>query len=92
MKGEFLRIACSTPCLKDFIPKAKESLERMKQQGPKPGTTGNSLRKKNISSSQEFPAFLYFFLGYPKYFLRKETGRLFFKCININVGIYNICG
>ena len=44
IKGEFLRIARSTLCLRDFIPKAKELLERMKQQGSKRGTTGTSLR------------------------------------------------
>ena len=40
VKGEFLKIARSTLCLRDFIPKAKDLLERMKQQGFKRGTKG----------------------------------------------------
>ena len=35
----------STLCLSDFIPKATESLERMKQQVSKRGATDISLRK-----------------------------------------------
>ena len=44
IKGDFLRNARSTLCLRNCIPKAKELLERMKQQGSKHGTTGISLR------------------------------------------------
>ena len=45
IKDETLRLARSTLCLRDFIPKAKWLLKRMKQQGPKRGTTGTSLKK-----------------------------------------------
>ena len=34
IKGEFLRTARSTLCLREFITKAKELLERIKQQVP----------------------------------------------------------
>ena len=44
IKSEFLRIARSTLCFRDFIPKAKELLERMKQ-GSKCDATGTSLKK-----------------------------------------------
>ena len=45
MKGGFLRIDCSTLCLRNFIPKAKELLERMNQQGSKRGNTGLLLER-----------------------------------------------
>ena len=45
IKGKFLRTARSALYLRDFIPKAKELLEHMKQQGFKPGATGTSLKK-----------------------------------------------
>ena len=64
-KGDFLRIYCSALCLRDFIPKAKEIIERTKQQGFKRCTTGT------ISPSREFLTLLYFMSGPPKHFLRK---------------------
>ena len=57
VKLEFLRIACSTLCLRDFIPKAKELLERMKQQATKRGTTGTSLRKIKLAHPETFQHF-----------------------------------
>ena len=57
IKGECLRIARSTLCLRDSITKAKELLEQMKQQ---------RFKKNNISSSRDFPAFVYFMSGPPK--------------------------
>ena len=54
IKGEFLRIACSTLCLMDFIPKAKELLEHMKQQGSKHGNTSTFLRKIILAHSESF--------------------------------------
>ena len=44
-KGKFLRIVCSTLCLKDFIPKAKKVKERIKEQDPNRVTTRTSLKK-----------------------------------------------
>ena len=44
IKGEFLRITCSSQCFKDFIFKAEELLECTEQQGSKLITTGTSLR------------------------------------------------
>ena len=32
VKGDFLRIGCSTLCLRNFLPKSKELLKRMKKQ------------------------------------------------------------
>ena len=40
VKCEFLRIAFSTLWPRNFIPKAKDLVECMKQQGSKHGTTG----------------------------------------------------
>ena len=34
IKGEFLRLICSTLCLRDFISMARVLLERMKQEKP----------------------------------------------------------
>lgn len=45
IKGKFLRIACSTLCLKDFIPKAKKVKKRIKEQDPNRVTTRTSLKK-----------------------------------------------
>ena len=57
-KGDFLRISFSTLSLRDFIPKAKELLERMKQQGFKRGTTGTtSLRKIILAHPESFQHF-----------------------------------
>ena len=57
VEGEFLRTAPSTLYLRDFVNKAKELLEGMKQQGSKRGTTGTPLRKLILAhpeSSQHF--------------------------------------
>ena len=54
IKGEFLRIARSTLSLRDFIPKAKELLECMKQQGSKRGITGIPLRKIKLAHPESF--------------------------------------
>ena len=43
IKGEFLRIAGSTLCLRGFIDAGKELLERMKQQSSKRDPAGSSL-------------------------------------------------
>ena len=67
IKDEFLRIVRSTLCFRDFIPKAKELLERMKQQGSKRGTTGTSLRKIILTHPESF----HLMSGPPKYFLRR---------------------
>ena len=57
IKGAFLRIACSSQCLRDFIPKAKELLERMKQQGSKRGTRDTSLIKTILAHPKSFQHF-----------------------------------
>ena len=71
IKGEFLRIARSTLCLWGFTPKAKELLERMKQQGSKRCTTATSLRKVILAYPESFLTLLYFISGPPKHFLRR---------------------
>ena len=45
IEGEFFRIFPLTVCLRDFLPMAKELLERLKQQSFTRGTTSTSLRK-----------------------------------------------
>ena len=50
---EFLRILLSA-LPQDLITKAKELLERMKQQGSKSGTNGTSLRKIKLSHPESF--------------------------------------
>ena len=70
MKAEFLRIARPTLCLRNFIPKAKELLERIKQQVSKRGTTGTCLRKI-LAHPESFQHFCYFTSGPPKYFHRR---------------------
>ena len=58
IEGGFLRTARSNLCLRDFIPKAKELLERMKQRGSKRVTTCTSLRiiiLAHLKSFQHFP-------------------------------------
>ena len=57
IKCEFLRIARSNLYLRNFIPKAKELFERMKQHGSKHGTTGTSLRKIMIAHRESFQHF-----------------------------------
>ena len=57
IKGQFLRTARSTICLRDFVPKAKKLLGRMKQQGSKPGTTGTSIRKIILAHLESFQHF-----------------------------------
>ena len=49
--GEFLIRTSSTLYLKDLIPQAKELLERMKQEGFKRVTTGNSSKKIKLVSN-----------------------------------------
>ena len=55
--GGFLRIASSTLCLRDFISKAKELLEYMKQKASKGGNTGASLRKTILAYRESFQRF-----------------------------------
>ena len=57
IKGKFLRISGSTVCIRDFIHKAKELLEGMKQQGSKRGTTDTSLRKIILAHPESFQHF-----------------------------------
>ena len=66
IKGEFLKMSFSTLYLRDFIPKAIELLEHMKQQVSKHGVTDTSLGKIILVHPESFP----------KYFLRKFTLRL----------------
>ena len=68
IKGNFLRIACSTLYLRDFIPKAKKLLESMKQQGCKHATKGISLQK--------------IIIPHPKSFQNFSIGR-FFKSVSV---------
>ena len=53
----FLRTARSNLCLRDFIPKAKELLERMKQRGSKCVTTCTSLRIIILAHPKSFQHF-----------------------------------
>ena len=57
VKGEFLRTVCSIPCLRDFKPKTKELLERMKQQSSKRRTRRTSLRKVILTHPESFQQF-----------------------------------
>ena len=60
IKGEFLRTAPSTLCLRAFIPKAKQFLERITHQGCKrctTGTTGTSLRNIILAHLESFQNF-----------------------------------
>ena len=57
IKGELLRIACLTLYLRDFMPKVKELLERMKQQGSKCGTAGTSLKEIILAHPECFQYF-----------------------------------
>ena len=57
IKGGFLRIASSTLCLRDFISKAKDLLEHMKEQGSKSVNTGTSSRKIILAHSESFQHF-----------------------------------
>ena len=45
MVGEFLRIARSTLLFDDFLPKARELIHRLKNQGAKQHTSNRHLRK-----------------------------------------------
>ena len=56
--GEFLRIARSTLKLLDFIPKAKELINRMKKQGAGTHTSQRFLRKIIIKHPESFSQFL----------------------------------
>ena len=56
--GEFLRIARSTLRIHDFIPKAKELVERMRRQGAQIHFSKRSLRKVIINHSESFNQFL----------------------------------
>ena len=56
--GEFLRIARSTLRIHDFIPKAKELIERMMRQGAQIHFSKRSLRKVIINHSESFNQFL----------------------------------
>ena len=55
--GEFLRIGRSTLKLEDFIPKAKELLMRMKNQGSEINRTKRALRKIINSHPTAFEQF-----------------------------------
>ena len=55
IKGEFLRIACST--LRGFIRRAKELLEQMKPKGSKRSNTGTSIRKVILAHPKNFQNF-----------------------------------
>ena len=57
IKVEFLRIARSTLYFRDFAPKAKVLLKRMKQQSSKRGIRGTSLRKTILSHPESFQHF-----------------------------------
>ena len=57
IKGQFLGTVCSIICLKDFMSKAKELLERIKQQCSKRGTTGTSLIKTILAHTESFQHF-----------------------------------
>ena len=69
IKGEFLKIACSTLCLRDFSSKAKELLERIRTSW----NHGYFLTKNNIISSTKFPALLFLIAGPPEPFFRKYS-------------------
>ena len=43
VKGEFLRVVCSTLCLNNFIAKAKELLKDLQKQGFRGNKANNSL-------------------------------------------------
>ena len=57
VKDEFLRIARSTLYLRDFLPKGKSSLERLKQQGLKYNAKRNSLQKIVLTRPESFQHF-----------------------------------
>ena len=69
IKGEFLKITCSTLCLRDFSSKAKELLERIR----KSWNHGYFLTKNNIISSTKFPALLFLIAGPREPFFRKYS-------------------
>ena len=54
IKGEFLRIACSTLSLRDNIPNAKEFSKLMKKQGSKHNATISSLGKIILAHPESF--------------------------------------
>ena len=56
-KGEILKIARLTLCPRDFVLKARELFECMKQKGSKYGTTGTSLRKIILAHPESFEHF-----------------------------------
>ena len=72
VKGEFLRTVCSIPCLRDFKPKTKELLERMKQQSSKRRTRRTSLRKVILTHPESFQQFS----------LSCQASKTFFQKIN----------
>ena len=90
IKGEILRITCLTLCLRDSIPKTKELLGRMKQQGSKRGTTDTfNIVRNIISSSRKFPTRLYLMSGPLKHFLERKTVILL-KCVGIYLWVYKL--
>ena len=57
IKGDFLRISCSTLCLRYFIPNAKQLLVLIKQQDSKRCTTGTSLKMTILAYPENFQHF-----------------------------------
>ncbi len=55
--GEFLRIARSTLLIRDFTPKAKELIERMKKQGAHTHVSQRFLRKVIVNHPESFTQF-----------------------------------
>ena len=55
--GEFLRIARSTLLIRDFTPKAKELIERMKKQGAQTHVSQRFLRKVIVNHLESFNQF-----------------------------------
>ena len=55
--GEFLRIARSTLKFEDFVPKAKELIERMRKQGAETRVSQRFLRKITESHPESFSGF-----------------------------------
>ena len=51
--GEFLRIVCSTACLREFTPKTNELSGRMKK-GSKYNSTSSPLREMILSHQESF--------------------------------------
>ena len=55
--GEFLRIGRSTLKLDDFVPRAKELIQRMKNQGAELNRTKRAVRKIILAHPEDFLQF-----------------------------------